>query len=140
MRTKPFGRTIDLVVQTILLAPTMLMGLWALIVERDYTLFFFLGLFFIGAWQLLSSLCWGLVANFTLQRRYFLAAAAYIALLIGMAQATTYFRLHYFDSQISVALYMALIAGIPTVAAIWYWLQTYRLWVNYTPKSFWDLV
>ncbi|MBK8703305.1 MAG: hypothetical protein IPN33_06550 [Saprospiraceae bacterium] len=140
MRTKPLGRTIDIFVQTLLLAPTLFSAIYALLFRPEYGVTFFFGLFIIGAWQLLSSFCWGFIANFTMQRRYFLAAASYVAVLIGMAYASTYLRINYNDSQISVALYIALIAGIPTVASLWYWLQTYRLWAHYTPKSFWDLV
>ncbi len=87
-------------------------------------LFFPLTLFVavpLGGWQLLSSLCKGLLLQSKLHLYYFLSATAYCVLLAFSAKMELDFN------WLEWAQYLWVILAVPpVVGAVWYFLQSMR--------------
>lgn len=108
--------TADLIVQTIIVIPTVTACLAALI-QNDYVIFALVGQFLLGCWQVMSAMVFGFGYGDARRRMYLMLAAIYL----GLAGAVTFFIS---DSDrnppVSAAVFGWMI--IPMVFAFIYWL------------------
>lgn len=122
MKLNDFFVRLDLVVQTIIIAPTVVTLAFVAIVPGSFFIYM-LGLFFLGAWQLLSALSHFLFKGDQFRGWYFLASVTFLGLLFGGTYLIE--ELNIYGATIYV-LAIAFFGVIPSIAGAWY----YRLTVT----------
>jgi len=122
MKTAAFFKTLDFVGQTLLIfcslssivfipaAPTMIF-------------IYFLGLLFLGGWQLTSALSRFLFAGDLFRGWYFMASVTYCGILYGGVYLADTIHL---PPGLSIGIGITFLGIIPTIAGGWYYQQTLK--------------
>ncbi|MDX1941208.1 MAG: hypothetical protein SFU99_11695 [Saprospiraceae bacterium] len=114
-RTAYFFHRVDLIGQFLLLLAAGFSGISALVVNKDFAIFYFMSLFLIGCWQLLSAFIRGVSYEDQIKLHYFFIASFYCVLLftIFLPLLDTFRRWEF-------PLIIWFVGFVPAVAAIWY--------------------
>ena len=78
----------DKVIQLIILVPTIFSGLMGILVD-DVLMFYGIGLFFIGVWQVLSAFILSIGYRDMTRIKYLLGVASYFTLMLIVSQIDT---------------------------------------------------
>lgn len=114
-----FGR-LDLVIQTLILIPTLTSVLFVLVTPGSFMVYM-LGLFFLGGWQLLSALCHFLFGGDAFRGWYLMASITYLGILgIGthVLESIT------FGPNVLFVLGIVFFGVVPGIAGAWYYRLT----------------
>lgn len=123
MKTAAFFKTLDFIGQTVLIFCSLCSILFIPAVPGMLFLYF-LGLFFLGGWQLTSALTRFLFAGDLFRGWYFMASITYCGVLYG----GVYYLAEIVDIPpgIGMGLSIAFFGIIPTIAGGWYYQQTLK--------------
>ena len=120
MKFNDFFVRLDLVIQTLIVIPTLTSLLFVAIVPGSFFIYM-LGLLFLGGWQLLSALSHFLFGGNQFRGWYFLASVTYLGLLFGGTYLIE--ELNIYGATI-VVLAIAFFGIIPSIAGAWYYRLT----------------
>lgn len=123
MKTAAFFQTLDFVGQSLLIFGA-LSSLLFIPVAPAMIFIYFLGLLFLGGWQLTSALTRFLLAGDLFRGWYFMASITYCGILYG----GVYYLAEIIDIPpgIGMSLSIAFFGIIPTIAGGWYYQQTLK--------------
>lgn len=122
MKLNVFFRSLDLVIQTLIIIPTMASMLFVIAAPGGFIVYL-LGLFFLGGWQLLSALSHFLFNEDKFRGWYLMASITYLGML-GLG--THIFENMNFASTLSFYLGIIFFGAIPGIAGVWYYRLTLR--------------
>lgn len=105
---------IDTFFQTLLFYVTLSMGAISLIMWEETILAFGCGLFFLGAWQLVSGFVFSIILKDSNRWKYFLGSTGYVLLLITVSDFINK------KDSLEILLAIVFIAIIPMAIAFWY--------------------
>ncbi len=121
MKLNDFFKRLDFVVQTLIIIPTMACILFV-VAAPGGILFYMMGLFVLGGWQLLSALSHFLFRGDRFRGWYFMASITYLgALGIG----SYIFEQTNFGSNTLFYLGIIFFGVIPGIAGVWYYKLTF---------------
>ncbi|NRB47688.1 MAG: hypothetical protein HRU41_08430 [Saprospiraceae bacterium] len=120
MKLNVFFRSLDLVIQTLIIIPTMASVLFVIAAPGRFIVYL-LGLFFLGGWQLLSALSHFLFTGDKFRGWYLMASATYLGML-GLG--THVFENMDLGSNLSFYLGIVFFGVIPGIAGAWYYRLT----------------
>ncbi len=123
MKIVAFFKTLDFLGQTLLLFCCLSSLLFSPAVP-SLLFMYFLGLFFLGGWQLTSALCYFLFAQDLFRAWYLMASITYCGILFGGAHVADMIPL---APSLSIGLGIAFFGIIPSIAGGWYYKQTLEL-------------
>lgn len=119
MKIAAFFKTIDFAGQTLIIFCSLSSILFVPVIPGVIFLYF-LGLFFLGGWQLTSALSYFLFAGDLFRGWYFMASVTYCGVLYGGVYLAETILL---PPGISTALGIAFFTIIPSIAGAWYYHQ-----------------
>jgi len=123
----------DKIIQLIILAPTIFLGIMGMVVN-DLLIFYAIGLFFIGGWQVLSAFILSIGYRDITRIKYLLGVAGYFSFMLIVSQLdTSNIR------SIMKGLGMLYLMALPTCIAIWYFFLT-RKEANETIESHEEII
>jgi|GEM_PF-1996937 len=120
MKLNNFFVRLDLVIQTLIIIPTLISLLFVAIAPSSFFIYM-LGLLLLGGWQLLSALSHFLFKGDQFRGWYFLASITYLGLLFGGTYLIE--ELNIYGATIYV-LAIAFFGVIPSIAGAWYYRLT----------------
>ena len=122
MKILTFFKPLDFVGQTVIIFCCLSCVLFSPAAPSVLFLYF-LGLFFLGGWQLTSALCHFLFAQDLFRAWYFMASITYCGILVGGVYLADVIHL---IPSLSVGLGIVFFGIIPSIAGGWYYLQTLK--------------
>lgn len=122
MKILAFFKPLDVIGQTVIIFGCFLCVLFSPAVPSVLFLYF-LGLLFLGGWQLTSALCHFLFAQDLFRAWYLMASITYCGILFGGVYLAEMIHL---APSLSIGLGIAFFGIIPSIAGGWYYLQTLK--------------
>lgn len=120
MKLNDFFSRLDLVIQTLIIIPTLTSILFVIVAPSSFVVYM-LGLFFLGGWQLLSAFGHFLFNGDTFRGWYLMAGITYLGVLgIG----THLLENITFGSNMLFVLGIVFFGVIPGIAGAWYYRLT----------------
>lgn len=114
-RTEHFFHRFDLIGQFLLLLTAGFSGLAVLFSKKEFAILYFMLLFVIGCWQMLSAFIRGVGYGDSIKSTYFFAALSYCLLLTVFLSLIEMLAYRW---EFPLALWF--IGIVPSIAAIWY--------------------